>query len=119
MTALATALIPHVKTVHLAALILWCGGLFALPLMLALHDASARQVDYTRIRHVTHFGYIYPVTPAALVTIGSGTAPILLLLSILAILPLVLGKPVLGTIRLPDWLTAPQGGQLPFSTPSP
>ncbi|MFN4129094.1 MAG: CopD family protein [Paracoccaceae bacterium] len=170
MNELATGLIPHFKALHLTALILWCGGLFALPLTLALHDAAASQADYTRIRRITHFGYIYATTPAALVAIGSGTALIflrevyvpwlfaklvfvallvafhgwigsvlvrvtetegthipprpalplvLMLLPILAILVLVLGKPDLGRIPVPNWLTESQGGQLPFAAPNP
>lgn len=170
MNELATGLIPHIKALHLAALILWCGGLFALPLTLALHDAAVRQADYTRIRHTTHFGYIFAITPAALVAIGSGTALIflreayvpwlfaklvfvallvafhawigsvlirvtenegthvpphpmlpliLLLVPILAILVLVLGKPDLQAIPLPDWLMQPQARQLPFAAPNP
>lgn len=170
MNELAASLVPHIKALHLAALVLWCGGLFALPLMLSLHDASAGQADFTRIRHVTHFGYIVAITPAALVAIGSGIAliflreayapwlfaklvvvallvafhawvgsvlvrvaetegvhppprpllPMILLLApILAILTLVLGKPDLHLIPLPEWLMRPQAGQLPFAAPSP
>lgn len=170
MNEFATGLIPHFKALHLAALILWCAGLFALPLTLALHDKAAAQADYTRIRHVTHFGYIFAITPAALVAIGSGTALIflreayvpwlfaklvfvallvafhawigsvlvrvteteglhipprpalpliLLLVPILIILMLVLGKPDLRSIPMPEWLMRPQGGQLPFAAPNP
>jgi protoporphyrinogen IX oxidase len=77
-TGLVMGLVPHVKALHLMALILWCGGLFALPLTLALHDTAVTQADYSRIRQVTHFGYIFFITPAALVAIGSGTALIFL-----------------------------------------
>ena len=41
----------------------------------------------------------------------------LILGTILAILLLVLGKPELGGIAFPDWLTQPRGGQLPFEVP--
>jgi protoporphyrinogen IX oxidase len=44
---------------------------------------------------------------------------ILLLVPILAILTLVLGKPDLSGVPIPDWLTRTQGGQLPFATPNP
>jgi protoporphyrinogen IX oxidase len=170
MNDLALGLIPHVKALHLATLILWCSGLFALPLTLALHDPAASRTDYTRIRQITHFGYIYAITPAALVAIGSGTALIflrevyvpwlfaklvfvtalvafhawigsvlvrvtetkgvhippqprlplvLLLVPVVTILVLVLAKPDLHMIPLPDWLMQPQGGQLPFAAPNP
>ena len=170
MNDLAMDLVPHFKALHLATLIVWCAGLFALPLTLALHDPAASQADYTRIRHITHFGYVYAITPAALVAIGSGTALIflrevyvpwlfaklvfvailvgfhgwiggvlarvtetegthipprpllplmLLLVPILTILVLVLAKPDLDKIAMPDWLMEPQGGQLPFAAPKP
>jgi len=171
MMDFATGLVPHLKALHIAALVLWCGGLFTLPLLLARHDAVTGQADYTRIRQVTHYGYIYAITPAGLVAIGSGTAliflrevyvpwlfaklvfvallvvfhawvghtlvsvaetegthvppeptlPLLLLLvPVVAILTLVLAKPDLGSIPLPDWLMQPYGGQLPaFAAPNP
>ncbi len=40
-----------------------------------------------------------------------------ILLPILAILGLVLGKPDLGWIEFPDWLTKPYGAQFPFDVP--
>ena len=40
-----------------------------------------------------------------------------LLTPMLAILVLVLGKPDLGWIEFPDWLSEPRGGQLPFDVP--
>ncbi len=54
MTELALGLIPLIKGLHIAALLVWCGGLFALPLLLARHDAAIGQADYSRIRRVTH-----------------------------------------------------------------
>jgi protoporphyrinogen IX oxidase len=73
MTAL-TALVPHLKALHLAMLLLWAAGLFALPLMLARHDPAIGQQDYTRIRHATHYAYTFFITPAAVLAIASGTA---------------------------------------------
>lgn len=67
-----------VKSLHIAALILWCAGLFALPLVLAKHDADEEQADYTRLRRITHHGYTRIVTPAAVVAIAAGTALIFL-----------------------------------------
>lgn len=78
MIDFVTGLIPHLKGLHITALVLWCGGLFALPLLLARHDPAIGQGDYTRIRRVTHYGYIFAITPAGLVAIGSGTALIFL-----------------------------------------
>ncbi|MGP1396904.1 MAG: CopD family protein [Inquilinaceae bacterium] len=73
MSATIDALVPHLKAFHIAMLLIWCGGLFALPLMLVRHDPAIGQDDYTRIRLATHYGYTFVVTAAALFAIGSGT----------------------------------------------
>lgn len=67
-------IVPHLKALHIAALVLWCAGLFALPLMFARHDRSLGQIAYDLRRRATHYGYAWFVTPAALVAIASGTA---------------------------------------------
>jgi len=161
-------LVPYFKAAHIAALIVWCGGLFALPLMLSRHDAGNTGDDFVRIRRATHLTYTIGVTPAAVVAVVAGTwliflrdalvpwlyaklvfvallvaahawighiivtvaetrerrgppapaLPIAVALGpILAILALVLGKPDLGGIEFPDWLTEPRGRQLPLDVP--
>jgi len=67
-----------VKALHIAALILWCAGLIALPLVLAKHDKDEAQADYARLRRITHYGYTRIMTPAAVVAITAGTALIFL-----------------------------------------
>ncbi|MGR3575750.1 MAG: CopD family protein [Sagittula sp.] len=74
----ATSLVPHLKALHISMLLLWCGGLFALPLMLARHDPAIGQSDYSRIRQATHYAYTFGITPAAVLAIASGTALIFL-----------------------------------------
>ena len=161
-------LITLFKGVHIAALILWCAGLLALPLMLSRHDPDATPEDYGRIRRATHMTYAILATPAAIVAVVAGTwliffrevfvpwlyAKLLFVaalaaahawighlvvqvaekpekyrpprsylpitavgIPVIAILMLVLGKPELGEIPLPDWLREPRGGQLPFDVP--
>lgn len=163
------AVVPHLKALHIGMLLIWCAGLFALPLMLGRHDPALGQSDYSRIRRATHHSYTYVVTPAAVLAIASGAALIfarelfdlwlfaklvgvaglvafhawvgatlvrvaetegthtppsplvptlLLMLPITAILTLVLAKPELGEIVMPEWLTTPRGIQLPFDVPS-
>lgn len=158
--------IPHLKALHVIALSLWVGGLFGLPVLLARHDPEIAQTDYSRIRLASHVGYIWVITPAALVAIIAGTwliflrevfvpwmfaklvfvalligfhawvghhivkvgetgghhktprplVPLMvLLLPVLGILILVLLKPELEEIPVPDWLTQPQGRHLPVS----
>uniref|UniRef100_A4WYS1 Protoporphyrinogen IX oxidase n=2 Tax=Cereibacter TaxID=1653176 RepID=A4WYS1_CERS5 len=162
-------IIPHLKALHISMLVIWCGGLFALPLMLSHHDKATGQADYSRVRRATHYGYTLVVTPGAVLAIASGTlliflrevfdlwmfaklvfvallvafhawvghtlvivaetegthrvppatGPLLLLLvPVLGILTLVLAKPDLQGIPLPDWLQEPLGIQLPFDVPS-
>lgn len=66
-------MISIVKFVHIAALSLWCAGLLALPLLLALHEPDRGQHRFARLRMVTHAGYTRIVTPAAIVAITAGT----------------------------------------------
>jgi uncharacterized membrane protein len=70
--------IPYVKALHIAALVIWCAGLFALPLMLARHDPAIGQADYSRIRLASHYGYTWVVTPAAMLAVAAGTLLIFL-----------------------------------------
>lgn len=72
MTAWLEGTIPYVKALHILALVIWCAGLFALPLMLARHDPAVGQADYRRIRLACHYGYAGVVTPAAMVAIAAG-----------------------------------------------
>jgi uncharacterized membrane protein len=73
MMAFLVSLVPLFKVVHIAALTLWCGGLIALPLMLARHDPAVSAADYTVIRRATHLTYTLCVTPAAVLAVIAGT----------------------------------------------
>ncbi|HEV7252691.1 MAG TPA: CopD family protein [Mesorhizobium sp.] len=72
---------------------------------------------------VAFHGWVGHTLVAVAETEGSHTPPeplvptLLLTVPILVILALVLGKPELGEIPMPDWLTEPQGVQLPFDVP--
>lgn len=71
--SLFTLLVPYFKAVHILALFVWCGGLFALPLMLATHKHENSIKEYVRIRRATHLTYTMAVTPAAVVAVVAGT----------------------------------------------
>lgn len=73
MSAWLLALIPIFKVVHIAALVMWCGGLLVLPLMLSRHDPAVLPDDYTHIRRASHIAYTLCVTPAAVVAVIAGT----------------------------------------------
>ena len=70
----ADALVPHIKALHHGFLAFWVAGLIALPQMLARHDRAVVQGEFEQIRRATHFGYVWFITPAAILTIGSGGA---------------------------------------------
>ena len=76
MTAVLDALgvlVPYLKALHILGLVLWCGGLFALPIMLVWRDPAIGQQDYRRIRNATHYAYAYAITPAAVTAVIAGT----------------------------------------------
>jgi protoporphyrinogen IX oxidase len=66
-------LIPYLKALHIVGLMLWCAGLFALPIMLAWHDPVIGQADYRRIRNASHYAYTVAITPAAVIAVIAGT----------------------------------------------
>lgn len=74
-------MIASLKFIHLAAMLCWCAGLIALPLLLSLYGGAWRrdrggtqvQARYAEFRLITHYGYICFVTPAAVIAIASGT----------------------------------------------
>ncbi len=65
--------LPHLKTLHIAMLVVWVAGIVALPAMLARHDRAILQDDFSRIRLATHYGYAWVITPAAVFAIATGT----------------------------------------------
>lgn len=71
-------IVSMLKAVHIAALILWCAGLIALPLVLSKHERGESQADYGRLRRITHDSYIKIMTPAAVVAVSAGTGLIYL-----------------------------------------
>lgn len=73
-------MIAILKTLHIAALVVWCASLLTLPLLLALHrtvraqtSLHAMQEAYTRFRRLTHLTYTAIATPAAVIAIAAGT----------------------------------------------
>jgi protoporphyrinogen IX oxidase len=70
--------VPHLKALHLVFLCIWVAGLYALPRMLARHDRAIAQEEFTQIRRATHFGYVWVISPAAILAIASGSALVFL-----------------------------------------
>lgn len=73
MTGWVAAAVPYFKFVHIAALVLWCGGLLVLPLMIARHDPANKLKDFVLIRRATHLTYTMALTPAAVIAVIAGT----------------------------------------------
>ena len=71
-------LIPHVKALHLSFVAVWVAGLLALPRMLARHDRAIVQAEFAQIRRATHFGYVWVITPVAILAIFTGSLLIFL-----------------------------------------
>lgn len=65
--------VPLFKALHIAGLVIWIGGLLALPLMLTRHDPGVSIGDYRIIRRSSHLTYTLCVTPAAVVAVIAGT----------------------------------------------
>jgi protoporphyrinogen IX oxidase len=66
-------LVPHLKALHVGFIAIWVAGLLALPSMLAQHRHVDGQTEFDRLRHATHYGYIWVITPAAALAVASGT----------------------------------------------
>jgi putative membrane protein len=67
-------MIAWLKFLHIATLLLWCGGLLILPLLLARADNPVRAGEAARMRIFAHFAYNFCVSPAAvLATIAGGS----------------------------------------------
>lgn len=71
-------MIVAVKALHIAAVIVWCAGLVALPLMLRRIEPDQGQLMFARLRKVTHYGYTRLMTPAAVIAVAAGIALIFL-----------------------------------------
>jgi protoporphyrinogen IX oxidase len=64
--------VPVFKAVHIIGLVIWCGGLLALPIMLGRHHPAISLADYHIIRRATHLTYTLCVTPAAVTAVIAG-----------------------------------------------
>ena len=96
-------LIPHVKALHLSFVAVWVAGLIALPRMLARHDRAIVQAEFTQIRRATHFGYVWVITPVAVLAIATGLALIFMreIFTVWIFVKLVL---VTGLVAIHAWV---------------
>ncbi|MFV3077073.1 CopD family protein [Niveispirillum fermenti] len=66
-------MIAAVKFLHIAGLLSWCAALITLPVLLHVHGRARGAREFVEFRLITHIGYAYIATPAALVAIAAGT----------------------------------------------
>lgn len=74
-------MIALIKAFHIAALVVWCAALLALPVLLGLHQqaqkhrsAAQQELQYYQFRRLSHHTYTKLATPAAVLAIAAGTA---------------------------------------------
>ncbi|WP_019998298.1 CopD family protein [Aureimonas ureilytica] len=66
------------KALHIATMVIWCGGLLLLPVLMNQREAAGAGPPLHRLHAFTRFAYIVVISPAAFLAIASGTALILL-----------------------------------------
>lgn len=66
--------IVWLKLVHVAALAVWASGILLMPVLLGQRVASGRGAELDRLHAFTRFAYVAVTSPAAFVTIATGTA---------------------------------------------
>ncbi|MFN4087608.1 MAG: CopD family protein [Alphaproteobacteria bacterium] len=68
-----TTLIPWLKSLHIAALVVWAACLFVLPALYAGFPALADAGATRRLRAMARFTFIAIASPAAVIAIAAGT----------------------------------------------
>lgn len=66
-------MIPLLKAAHIAALLIWCAGLLALPSLLVQHGRAATQAEFGELRRFVRRLYVLVLTPAAVLAVAFGT----------------------------------------------
>ena len=66
-------MIPILKAAHIAALLIWCAGLLALPALLVQHARAGTQEEFGDLRRFVRTIYVRVLTPAAVLAVAIGT----------------------------------------------
>lgn len=61
------------KAAHIAALLIWCAGLLALPALLVQHARAGTQEEFGELRAFVRRIYVRVLTPAAVLAVAIGT----------------------------------------------
>ena len=67
-------LVPWLKAIHFASLLIWSACLIAMPALFAAHRGIVGLEDGLMTRATTRFVYIALASPAAIIAIASGAA---------------------------------------------
>jgi len=67
-------MVVWLKAIHISALILWCGGLLALPGLFAMRHRVAQGAPLQDLHRLTRALYINVTSPAAFVAVVAGIA---------------------------------------------
>ena len=67
-------MIALLKSLHIVALLLWCGALLVMPFVLSRGARVAAQSEFDAYRRSIFWGYVALMSPAAVTAIASGTA---------------------------------------------
>jgi len=71
------------KLLHIGAIVIWSAGLLYLPGLFSRHPIAANsRDDFGRLRHQTRLVYVGLMSPAAVISVASGTVLIFLATSI-------------------------------------
>jgi protoporphyrinogen IX oxidase len=63
----------YLKAVHIAALIVWCGGLLVIPALFAKRGKADTDPELWHLQGFTRFLYVGITSPAAFIAVASGT----------------------------------------------
>lgn len=66
-------MIPILKAAHIAALLIWCAGLLALPALLVQHARAGTQEELGQLRRFVRRLYVVVLPPAAVLAVALGT----------------------------------------------
>lgn len=113
---MSSALVIALKALHISALVFWCAGLIALPVML-LHGPETTDATWARsARKSNRAAFVFIASPAGFVAIGTGIGLIfavgvfedwlflkLGVVGVLVIAHLQIGRVVMRVSRDHDW----------------
>jgi putative membrane protein len=99
-------MIAILKSLHIAALVIWCAGLILLPVLMQIYGRRSElstQAGYTEFRWLTHHSYRLILTPAAVIAVSAGTV-LIFALEILDIWMMAKLVFVAGMVLVHAWL---------------